>query len=137
LVFIFFVLFIVIVGSFKDEYDEKGQILFGAKNYLFIIGPHIYFLIFILILVFFHYYRRRIDILKKSNTLFIGITTFCQKFYKKKYLLELDSIEECGFLENTKTLSIKLKNGNRETIWKFNENKEDLKIISNRLDHLI
>ena len=49
----------------------------------------------------------------------------------------MDSIEECGFLENTKTLSIKLKNGKLETIWKFNENKEDLKIISDKLDYLI
>lgn len=85
---IFFALFYLLISSLiKDEYDEKGQIIFGAKNYLFIIGPHIFYIIMIIILVFFHYYRRKIDIFIKGRTLFIGITTFCQKSYKKNIYL--------------------------------------------------
>ena len=50
---IFFALFYLLISSLiKDEYDEKGQIIFGAKNYLFIIGPHIFYIIMIIILVF-------------------------------------------------------------------------------------
>ena len=134
---IFMIIFYVIVGSIKDQYDEKGKVIFDAKHYLLDLGWHIILFIIIVILIFFHYFRRRIDIFVKDGNLFIGITTFCQKSYKKKYIFELDSIKECGFLENPKTLSIKLNNGNILNIWKFSEKEEDLKIISNKLRILI
>ena len=134
---IFMIIFYVIVGSIKDQYDEKGEVIFDAKHYLLVLGWHIILYIIIAILIFFHYFRRRIDIFVKDGNLFIGITTFCQKSYKKKYIFELDSIKECGFLENPKTLSIKLNNGDIIKIWKFSEKEEDLKIISNKLRILI
>ena len=134
---IFTILFYVVVYSFKDQYDEKGQYIYGAKFYLLLLGWHAAYIIMTFFLIFFHYYRRRIDIFHTPRYLFIGITTFCKKSYKKKYLFELDSIEECGFKENTQILSITLSNGNHETIWKFNEKEEDLKLISDGLKDIL
>jgi hypothetical protein len=40
-------------------------------------------IISILLSVFFHYNKRRLDIFVKDKILFIGITSFTQKSYKK------------------------------------------------------
>jgi len=135
-IILFFINQIIII-NLDEKYDENGKIQFSLKVYFSSFGWLIITVVSTILGIIFHYNKRRIDIFVKDRILFIGITTFFQKSYKKKFLFELNSIQECGFLENNTTLRIKLKNGNTQTIYKFSEKKEELKIISDKLKQLL
>jgi len=110
---------------------EKPQIIIMIVFYPLII-------ISILISVFFHYNKRRLDIFVKDNILFIGITSFTQKSYKKKYIFPLDDIDDWTFPEEKKTsLTIILKNGTSQKICSFSDDEETIKEIAKGLHHLL
>ena len=95
-------------------------------------------IISILLSVFFHYNKRRLDIFVKDNILFIGITSFTQKSYKKKYMFPLDNIDDWTFPEEKKTsLTIILKNGNSQKICSFSDDEKTIKEIAKGLHHLL
>lgn len=119
----------VIITNIEEEKDET-QI--GAHTYVglcyWVIG-----IITTIFLVIFHHHKRRIDIFDDGLNLFIGITNFFQKYYKKKYIFNINSIDKFCFLEDGKTLSITLKQGNPQIIYKFSDNKDDLEIIKDKI----
>ena len=65
----------LIIVRIISKIIEKSEILIIVFYSIIIIS--------ILLSVFFHYNKRRLDIFVKDNILFIGITSFTQKSYKK------------------------------------------------------
>ena len=95
-------------------------------------------IISILLSVFFHYNKRSLDIFVKDKILFIGITSFTQKSYKKKYIFSFDNIDDWTFPEQKKTsLTIILKNGTSQKICSFSDDEKTIKDIAQKLHDLL
>jgi hypothetical protein len=147
--FIFFAIFLSVTGKYSnknntntgdktEEDEDEGSLVIG-------IMPGLNNIIFIFLIVFFWIYfsnhKKRLDIFVEGKMIFIGITSFSQKSYKKLYNYENTSIEnyyltlkDC----NRATLSLKLEGGKIQKICDFsNEIREDLVFLDENLKKLI
>lgn len=123
----------------KTEEDEDVGILVIAMM------PGLSQIISIFLIVFFWVYfsnhKKRLDIFEEGKMIFIGITSFSQKSYKKLYNHEITSVEnyyltlkDC----NRATLSFKLEGGEIQKICDFSDEKrEDLEFLDENLKKLI
>ena len=147
--FIFYAIFLSVTGKHSnknntntgdktEEDEDEGSLVIG-------IMPGLNNIIFIFLIVFFWIYfsnhKKRLDIFVEGKMIFIGITSFSQKSYKKLYNYENTSIEnyyltlkDC----NRATLSLKLEGGKIQKICDFsNEIREDLVFLDENLRKLI
>ena len=117
----------------KTEEDE-GSLVFGMIGGL---NPLILIFLIVLFWTYFSNHKKRLDIFVEGNMVFIGITSFSQKSYKKLYNYENTSVEnyyltlkDC----NRATLSLKLEGGKIEKICDFSDEKrEDLDFLDENL----
>ena len=105
------------------------------------LNPLILIFLIVLFSTYFSNHKKRLDIFVEGKMIFIGITSFSQKSYKKLYNYENTSVEnyyltlkDC----NRATLSLKLEGGKIEKICDFSDEKrEDLDFLDENLKKLI
>ena len=120
----------LIFSKLEKEYDNVAPIHAIFFNAVIMIS--------IILLIFFHYNRRRMDLFVKDRILFIGITSFSRGSYKKKYIFPLKEIDHWTFPEEKKTcLTIFLENKTSQKICSFSDDIEIIKSISDKLHSLL
>lgn len=121
----------------EQQYEEAPLFLILLLGLTWIVSVII---IILLCYIFKYIFYKRIDILKRDNILFIGITSFFKKSYIKKYIFDYISIENFELEKkncNNATLILNLKDKTNHKICDFTgEKKEDLDFIIKNLNRI-
>lgn len=139
---IIYAIFIPISNEQKQYESQKQQNKEPPLFYILLLGWTwiVSTIIIISLCIIFKYIYKRIDILKRDNILFIGITSFFKNSYIKKYIFDYISVKNFELEKkncNNATLILNLKD---ETIHKIcdltGEKKDDLDFIIKNLNRI-